>query len=200
LSTQISSTQTAMIAAISAIIGVFLGFVGNYVIARRNLKKEISLKVAEYRIQWINNLNDEFSAFSSACNVHLTLDAKMLAELYKAFGEQHRSIAKIKLLMNRSDEDYDELVGIMGQMIVSSGQGRDEPNRFAAYNTMRNLQNQYINVANRIVKREWRKTKSNLRADTITVEALKSNHDYGYIYRTVGAANSTQEARGGLKY
>ena len=38
----------------SALGGASVAFFGNNYVATRNLKKEISLKVAEYRLEWIN--------------------------------------------------------------------------------------------------------------------------------------------------
>lgn len=168
--------QTALIAALAVLVGAIIGFLGNYVVLKRNLKKEISLKMAEYRLQWINNLGDEFSKFSSASLRYMMHYADETGDsALVAFQEQHRCKMKILLLMNNKDKDYSNLSDAMAKIIrASAGVYEGKEGGLSHTDAMMALEINFRDICNSILKREWRKLKANLREDTLEVSALKS--------------------------
>ena len=169
--------DTAWIAALTGIVGIGLGFWGNNFLATRNLKKEISLKVAEYRLQWINNLGDQFAGFLAHALRLIDMESvganRLQDHAANVYQEVVRSRARIMLLMNRQDENYKDLLAVMQQL--------QDIRLDALYETkvadVANLRERFIEITNEILKREWQRTKRHLREDTVEVSALKSESD-----------------------
>ena len=174
----VDSVSTTLIAATAGLIGATIGFATNYWVARRNLKKEISLKIAEYRISWINNLGDQISIFlASAIRVGFRLEGHEEKDLNGIRQEMIRSATRVELLMNHQDEDYPALKELMKKIdkIVIS-ESKDDVTKRNRIKEMTVLDKEFVNLSNRILKREWSRTKKHLREDTVEVSALRSEN------------------------
>ncbi len=170
------SVSTTLIAAAAALTGAAIGFASNYWVAKRNLKKEISLKVAEYRISWIKDLGDQISIFlACAVRVGFRMEGYEEKDLNSVRQEMIRSATRIELLMNHQDEDYPGLKELMKKIDrVVLTKAENEDTKREKIKQMTCLDTKFTNVSNRILKREWSRTKKHLREDTVEVSALKS--------------------------
>lgn len=107
---------------------------------------ESVIAISGFRQRWINDLRDALAEFQSF-GVHPLTDAALERDFY-------RLGTKIELLMNPMDEDYEELQGIMyGLLSASSG------DTIAKYK----LNPDFVEVSQRILKREWERLKNELR-------------------------------------
>jgi hypothetical protein len=111
--------DTAFITGAAALFGAVIGATITLVVAKRNLKKEISLKMAEYRLQWINNLGKEFANFSAGAATSLIFSKNGLdPEIFKSVTTARINIL---MLMNIKDKDYNKLQIAMEDLATYSG-------------------------------------------------------------------------------
>lgn len=112
---------------------------------RTKMVFEGTLRVAEFRQAWINDLRDEMAEFQS----HGVLpghDPTTDRSFYK-LG------TKIELLMNPRDPDYSQLQSLMyGFLSAANG------DTFAKYGH----NEQFVSVCQRILKREWERLKADI--------------------------------------
>ena len=128
---------------------VFLAATITIVVQWRNFNRQLrsahSLKIAEMRQAWINNLRDAMIAFQSY-GVTPGLDHHEKREWYEAG-------TRIELLMNPADPDFDELQRRMYAFFGSM----DESDKFSA-------NPEFIEICQRILKREWEVLKAEVKA------------------------------------
>lgn len=115
----------------------------NISVSRKQIKLNHELKLAEFRQAWINSLRDTMAEFHSI-GTHPNTDQTSEKDFYK-LG------TKIELLMNPSDPDYQELHGLMYKYLNA----KTLADKFS-------LNPQFINLSQRILKREWDRLKSDL--------------------------------------
>ena len=108
---------------------------------------EAAIQISHFRQQWINELRDCLSTLQSI-GVHPRLTPADQQDFY-------RLGTKIELMMNPLDEDYDALQDLMYQFLsVESGDVSEKD----AINP------EFVEVSQRILKREWERLKNELRA------------------------------------
>lgn len=125
-----------LFAALIALLGVIIGVY----IQLRNLKRQLrsahTLKIAEMRQAWINNLREAMAKYQSY-GVTPNLNHKENRGYYE-WG------TRIELLMNPNDPDYDELYKCLYDFLNAT-------NNQEKYSANPN----YIAICQRILKREW---------------------------------------------
>jgi len=113
-------------------------------LAARGVDNQISLnstvKIAEFRQAWINDLR---AAMAKLFAISLRGGVNDESELYELS-------AKIRLLMNREDVRYDELVTRMEQLIAK------------LHNQTRGQSEEFIRISQDILKNEWEVLKRDL--------------------------------------
>lgn len=143
------AVATAVIAA-SAVFGAaifaFIAALINAAVARRNaiLSAQIAqrTKRAEFRQAWINQLRDSFS--------------KMFAGVADPRGLDRQSAeegARVLLMMNRNDPDYERLTAAIHIMVQPKAMSQDE---------IWKAQREFIAVSQDILKREWEVVKTEI--------------------------------------
>lgn len=108
---------------------------------RKQIRSAHTLKIAEMRQLWINNLRDEMSKFQSY-GVTPDLDHARERQFY-----EHGT--RIELLMNPNDPDYNNLQDCLYKYLNA----KDMAEKFAA-------NPHYISLCQKILKREWEKLQS----------------------------------------
>lgn len=131
----------ACIAAGAATYGAWL--TRNAQTAGRRLSRD--MKIAEFRQAWINELRETMAEFQSF-GVVPGADPSRIREFYKAG-------TKIELLMNPADEDYQRLQDCMYRFLEVS-----EKEKLEKYSS----NPEYLEVCQRILKREWDRLKNDL--------------------------------------
>ncbi|MFN3475850.1 MAG: hypothetical protein ACK4ZW_17565 [Blastomonas sp.] len=134
-------------AAAGATIFVLIAAWINARTARANarLQARISqrIKRAEFRQGWINSLREAFIEFQKTTFARRADSAEELVE----------QAARIMLLMNRSDPQFEELRKCMGQQLDGmTAKGR----------ASRSTNDDFIKISQSILKREWEVTKNEL--------------------------------------
>ena len=120
------------------------------------------LKISEFRQQWINNLRNTMAEFQSYA-VLPNDDPTKRREFYK-LG------TKIELLMNPDDEDYNTLHKSLEDFFDKAPAPREE--KFE-------VDEKYVEICQRILKREWKRLKDGL-------EEKKNLNDVKSSSRTLG--------------
>ncbi|MBX9729786.1 MAG: hypothetical protein K2X59_00510 [Sphingomonas sp.] len=143
LNSQTWTWAVPLLASALALAGVIL----TLYLQNRNFHRQIrathTLKIAEMRQAWINSLRDAMSVFQSWA-VTPDLDHTEKREFYEAG-------TKIELFMNPEDEDYEALQHVMYEFL-----GAADPGEKYAANP------KYVEVCQRILKREWETLKSEI--------------------------------------
>jgi hypothetical protein len=134
-----------LIAALVAFIGVMITVILQWRNFVKQIKSAHSLKIAEMRQAWINNLRDAMSKFQSY-GVTPDLDHRAEREFY-----EHGT--RIELMMNPKDPDYAELLECLYEFLPA----KDIQDKFSA-------NPHYVEVCQRILKREWEVLKRELEA------------------------------------
>ena len=107
-----------------------------------------TLKISEFRQQWINDLRDAMSEFQSY-GILPGSDPRMNRDFY-------RMGTRIELLMNPNDPDYPALVDLMYNFLEAADGDTIDKYR----------QNQdFVNLCQSILKREWERLKFDLQDD-----------------------------------
>ena len=116
---------------------------------RHKMKFNATMKVADFRQNWINSLRDELAQFQSY-GVYPHHDPTKDREFF-------RLGTKIELLMNPSDPDYQELQQRMYGFLNSASS--DSATKYSQ-NT------EFVVLCQRILKREWERLKKDMHAMT----------------------------------
>ena len=148
-----TAAHYALIAAIVSLVGALIAAI----VARRNgfvqARTTQQLKHAEFRQAWINQLREEMALFQ--------LRAAQNDETHSKKAEITQSMAAISMRMDREDQDYDRLVGLMKSIILRSGfipTDTDGIHSDARDNA------DFIMICQDILKREWEVTKDEMHA------------------------------------
>jgi hypothetical protein len=116
----------------------------NFTANMHQIRTAERMKLAEFRQAWINQLRDAMAEFH-AIGMNPHNDQESFTEFYK-----HGT--KIELLMNRDDEDYPELQRLLYALLQAKTVGE----KYA-------VNAPYVDVCQRIIKREWEVLKQKLR-------------------------------------
>lgn len=125
-----------LIVGVIALAGVIATAAVAYLNTRRQLRSAHTLKIAEMRQSWINELRDTMASFHSY-GTSPDIDHHNKREFYETG-------TKIELMMNPLDEDFDALRHSIEKYIEASTQEE----RFDA-------NDEYVAICQRILKREW---------------------------------------------
>lgn len=125
-----------LVVAVVALFGVALTSWFQQRNVARQIKATNLISLAEMRQNWLNSLRDNMAKFQSY-GITPTLDHQNICEFYE-------SRTKIELLMNPNGIDFEELHNCLYEFL--GAQSIEE--KYAA-------NPQYINVCQRIIKREW---------------------------------------------
>lgn len=153
---------TAYIAAAGAIVGVVVGSVVSYLIAKKQIKATV---VSASRQQWINTLRDNISDFQTRAKI-ATVEAKLASDDRSEFAanpEAHDEamrtmrfvVNKVALLINPAESDHARLLSQMRELEVFCADG--DPHDNARHD---DLQASITSVGQQILKREWERVKS----------------------------------------
>ena len=137
----------AIIAAISAIMGVGIGSFVSYRIAKQQFKATV---LSGNRQQWINTLRDCLAEFQSNVSL-LGLEEHDSGKLMRRASLQR---FKITLFINPKEDDHKELLSLVGRLMRISFTGAQEEGVKPAQ-----LQYALSSVAQSILKREWERVK-----------------------------------------
>ena len=133
---------------VSGVTGVIAALITSLFV-RSNAKKRRSidsvLKISEFRHQWINDLRDTMAEFQSY-GVLPNGDPTKKREFY-------RLGTKIELLMNRDDEEYEPLHDMLEAFYDKASASDTE--KF-------DVDEKYVAICQRILKREWDRLKFKL--------------------------------------
>lgn len=107
------------------------------------------LNLAGHRVAWIQRLRDEMACFQS-WGMTPNLDQRQRREFY-----EHGT--RIELLMNPQDQDYATLQGLMYQLLIAESVAEKY-----------SVNAKYVEVCQRILKREWEVAKLETLGDPST--------------------------------
>jgi hypothetical protein len=134
-----------LVASLLALAGVLITVALQWRSIDRQLQSAHTLKVAEMRQAWINDLRDAMSTFHSY-GVTPDIEHHSQREFYE-YG------TKIELLMNPNDENFADLQKCMYRFLDA----RSPAEKYSA-------NHEYVDVCQRILKREWEVLKIEIRS------------------------------------
>lgn len=152
---------TTGISALAAIIGVVIGSVISFLIARQQFKATV---VSANRQQWINSLRDCIADFQT--NAKIALVETTLAyndETAVAANEKNHDEAlkgmrfltnKAALYLNPNETDHLQLISLMKKLEDQCVNGDPDDRAIEE-----NLQGAITSIGQRILKREWERVK-----------------------------------------
>lgn len=154
-------------ALVAAVISALVAMIGQWVsrqnaklaaeIARENAKLSASLEVAktlsQSRQDWINILREDMAQYVGLAAARSRALSKGDTLSDDDFSRMVSLTARIRMRMNSDDEDFAELIDLMGECASKKNPGE-----------IGKAGNQFNSVCQRILKREWEVLKSELRA------------------------------------
>jgi len=151
----------AGISALAAIVGVVIGSIVSFLIARQQIKATV---ISANRQQWINNLRDCIADFQTKAKIALVEtslalnDETAVAANVKNHDEALKGMRflanKTALLVNPNETDHSELILLIKQLEDHCING--DPNDRAKEEK---LQDSITSTGQRILKREWERVK-----------------------------------------
>ena len=149
------------ISAFSVIIGVIIGSVISYFIARLQFR---ATTLSANRQSWINTLRDSIAEVQQTASITIT-EVQLASNKQSANVVDSEAIVsavrkmdflfyKIQLLLNPKESDHDKLIDLIFNLKGSSLKVDDEMNKKHA-----ELQREITQVAQNILKREWVRVK-----------------------------------------
>lgn len=157
----LSNTIVPFILAFSALIGVIIGSVFSYFIARLQFR---ATTLSANRQAWINTLRDSIaeiqqSATITSVEVNLATDKKSQSAadsevLANALRKTDFLYYKIQLLLNPKEDDHNKLIDLLFKLKGAALKAGDE--QLKKYES---LQNEIIKLSQCILKREWIRVK-----------------------------------------
>jgi len=152
---------STFVVASATIVGVVIGSLGSYFIARLQFKASV---ISANRQEWINTLRDciaEFQVNAKIVTVETKLasqDSTSLASDPKSFdqaiGKMRVLLNKLALLINPNEIDHAELLKLIGKvedLCINEASIDDEKHD--------SLQKEITSLAQKILKREWERVK-----------------------------------------
>lgn len=135
---------------------------------RRNLRKEVAMRLTDHRIRWMEDLGHEVANYLGAV-ARLAMRGAAAPE---AVQEYARSATRVQILLNHQDEEYAEVMALMAEidaLLHDAREGGDAPvdDRLAA------LDDAFVAVADRVIQREWDRTRAHLAEDVALARALR---------------------------
>ncbi len=126
-------------------------------------------------------MNEQLATFAAAVRVRVRVrrnkqrdDPRHASDLIQ---EMYKAAFKMRLLMNRRDQNYDELEALLSLIgNLSSRAGRVEDNR-SIVKALKPHQKRLLEMGNLIAKNEWEKTKNHFRNGNVIISALGSVND-----------------------
>jgi hypothetical protein len=156
ISAWLTSNQLLVFSLLVPIGSAGVAWLSAWYSTRRALRTEHSkldfqgtLKISEFRQNWINELRDSISDFQS----HGMLPGNDPTK----DREFYRLGTKIELLMNPDDQDYQQLQVLMYDVLIAA-----DGNTRSKYGNNAEL----IKVSQSILKREWERLKADLESKT----------------------------------
>ena len=117
-------------------------------------KLAVELKLVEFRQKWIDDLRDDFAAFMSAAGA---------PEAEGSATTGMSALARINLRINPQDPDFSKLIDGLHGLSIMIHKVKDQKSIQAFGLANADL----IDIAQRILKREWDRLKDDLRAARI---------------------------------
>lgn len=157
--------ESSLVPVVSGITAVIAAIITSFCMTKSAKKRrsfDSILKISEFRQKWINDLRNTMAEFQSYA-IMPNEDPTEKREFYK-LG------TKIELLMNRDDEDYKSLHDVLEEFFEKASATRDE--KFE-------VDEKYVEICQRILKREWKRLKDGL-------EEKKNLNDVKSSSRTLG--------------
>lgn len=127
-----------------ALLGVGATISVQHLNFKRQLHSSHSLKIADMRQAWINNLRDEMAVFQSYIGMPNMSDVERQS--------WHKAGTKIELLMNPADPDFEDLKASMYAFLEKMDRKGNEA-----------ASDKFVAVCQRILKREWELLKNEVR-------------------------------------
>jgi hypothetical protein len=125
-----------LFAALIALVGVIIGIYIQLRNLKRQLKSAHTLKLAEMRQAWINNLREAMINYQS---YGITPNSN-----HTEIREYYEAGTRIELLMNPNDPEYKDLIDSLYTFLEAN-------NKAEKYSA----NPRYIEICQRILKREW---------------------------------------------
>lgn len=152
ITTWLTANQLLVFSLLVPTISAIVAWVSAWYSTRRAMRTEQSklkfqstLKISEFRQNWINELRDTMSDFQS----HGVLPGNDPTK----DREFYRLGTKIELLMNPEDPDYQDLSRMMYRFLIDS-----ESEDSAKYGNNA----EFVEICQKILKREWERLKADL--------------------------------------
>jgi len=149
------------ITALAAIVGVVIGSIVSFLIAKQQFKATV---ISANRQQWINNLRDCIADFQTKAKIALVetslamnKEAAVAANVMnhdEALKGMRFLINKVALLLNPNETDHSEFVLLIKQLEDHCING-DPNNR----EVEEKLQDSITSTGQKILKREWERVK-----------------------------------------
>lgn len=152
---------SAFIVASATIVGVVIGSLGSYFIARLQFKASV---ISANRQEWINTLRDCIAEFQVKAKI-VTVETKLASQDSTSFASDPISfdqavekmrvlLNKVALLINPYETDHADLLKLMKKvedLCINEDSIDDEKHN--------SLQKEITTVAQKILKREWERVK-----------------------------------------
>jgi hypothetical protein len=152
---------SAFIVASATLVGVIIGSLGSYFIARLQFKASV---ISANRQNWINTLRDCIAEFQVKAKV-VTVETKLSSQDSTSFASDPKNFDqavekkrvlrnKIALLINPNEQDHDDLIKLMAKvedLCINEDSIDDEKHD--------NLQKEITSLAQKILNREWERVK-----------------------------------------
>ena len=152
---------TAGISAFGAIVGVVIGSIVSFLIAKQQFKATV---ISANRQQWINNLRDCIAEFQNRAKIALvetrlafnnkTSIAANEKSHYEALKGIHFLVNKVALLINPLEKDHSELLLLFKELEYHCVNGDPSDQTIEE-----SLQEKITSTGQIILKREWERVK-----------------------------------------
>jgi len=156
----LENTPTAVlyITAIAAIIGALFAGAGLFIQKKISWQRSVE-QVAVFRQNWINELRNSMAEFQGIATG--AKDSPHLAEKFYELG------TRIELLMNKNDDDYRALQDLLYEYLHTSLKNRNNTDHLAKLEDSFSINPEFVEVCQRILKREWERLKSDIKTQKI---------------------------------
>lgn len=151
------SILTDLLPGITTIGGAIIGATVSYLVSRYQFRAAV---LSKNRQDWINSLRDclaEYNAILYDTFAHAHSGGRIgdARDHANAFMRANAIRSKVTLLLNPTESDHSDLVDIMRQMSDSATRADEAP----AATAFAEQDNQFISLAQKILKREWKRVK-----------------------------------------